>query len=145
MSSAPNANEVRDLVTRWFRALDRHDALERVLPMLENEQLTMTFPEGTLHGHDGFSDWYKTVTNKFFDETHELRSFFVEPGEDGTVQVNLVVNWKASMWAPPAPDSDRLDFDATQTWTVGRSPDGELRIRTYVVDDLHQLPGSASL
>jgi len=50
------------------------------------------------------------------------------------------------VWNPPEPTSKWLGFDAYQTWQVERSPEsGNALIKRYVVDNLAEMPGSASL
>lgn len=135
---------VRRLVKDWYDALDRHDPLEQVTGYLANDGLVMHFPEGTLRGHDGFASWYETVTHRFFDEIHELKSVEVKLTSPVHAEVIVVVNWQTKVWNPPAPRSSWLGFDAAQTWSVVLQ-DGAARIRTYTVDGLTPMPGSADL
>ena len=87
---------IRAFATDWYRALDRHDALEDVLPYLIDDGLEMVFPETTSRGHAGFADWYKAVTNRFFDEEHTVTAVIPENGGAETrVQVN--VNWQCKI------------------------------------------------
>jgi hypothetical protein len=137
--------EIEELADRWYKALDVHAPLEELLAMLEDDRLEMVFPEGTSRGHAGFTDWYERVTRIFFDEVHTLTK--VEPAIDGgKAEVDVVVNWQAKVWNPPAPKSEWLGFDAYQTWVVERSPEsGRPVIVRYVVDRLDPMEGSASL
>jgi ketosteroid isomerase-like protein len=137
--------DIRTTVAEWYRALDRHDELTEVLPYLVDDALEMRFPEATARGHAGFRDWYKAVTNRFFDEVHTLSSVdFTELAADRAT-VTVVVNWQARIWNPPAPRSQWLGFDAYQTWVLVPGPDGRPQVRTYIVDRLVPMPGSASL
>ncbi len=144
MSSQPlTETSIRAFAEEWYRALDRHDDLEDVLGYLVDDGLEMVFPEGTSRGHEGFTAWYKAVTNRFFDEEHKVTA--VVPaisGDRAEVQVN--VNWQAKIWNPPAATSTWLGFDADQTWVVVATEDGP-KIKTYIVNDLAPMPGSASL
>jgi ketosteroid isomerase-like protein len=135
---------VRQMVQDWYDALDRHDPLEQVAPFLASNGLTMKFPEATLRGHDDFAKWYDAVTNRFFDEVHELKQVEVRLASPVHADLLVIVNWQARIWDPPAPRSQWLGFDATQTWSVVLQ-DGTARIRTYSVDDLAPMPGSAPL
>ena len=136
---------IRSMVADWYRALDRHVDLTEALAYLADDSLEMRFPEGTSRGHDGFADWYKAVTNRFFDEVHTVTSVeFTELAEDRAA-VKVVVNWQATIWNPPAAKSQWLGFDAYQTWEVVPGPQGTPQIKTYVVDALEPMPGSASL
>jgi ketosteroid isomerase-like protein len=134
---------IRAVAEEWYRALDRHDLLEDVLPYLVDDGLEMVFPEGTSRGHEGFTDWYKAVTNRFFDEEHTVTAVIPNiTGDTAEVQVN--VNWQAKIWDPPTPTSSWLGFDADQTWVVVATEGGP-KIQRYVVNDLAPMPGSAAL
>lgn len=128
----------------WYQALDRHEGLDTIQRFLVHDELEMIFPETTTHGLSGFELWYGVVTNKFFDETHEVRSTEVVALSPEQAEITVIVNWRASKWEPPAPSSERLDFDASQTWSVVAGANGP-RIKRYVVDSFEPNPGSAAL
>lgn len=136
---------IRKFAVDWYVALDRHDPLEDVLPMLVDNGLEMRFPETTARGHDGFAKWYDVVINRFFDEEHEVTKVDATITGDSAL-VTVIVNWQAKIWDPPAAKSTWLGFDADQTWVVvpgdARS---DIKIRTYIVNALTPMPGSASL
>jgi len=137
---------IRAMVVDWYRALDRHLELGEALQYLVDDGLEMRFPETTSRGHAGFADWYKAVTNRFFDEVHTVTSTEVSNLTDTSADVKVVVNWQARIWNPPAPKSQWLGFDAYQTWEVVAGPVGTVpQIKTYIVDGLEPMPGSASL
>jgi hypothetical protein len=88
------------------------------------------------------------VYNLFFDEVHMLSRVEVQPGGTSAprVQVEVVVNWQARRWNPPAPRSRWIGFDAFQTWEMVRSPEtGTPMIARYVVNELRPMPGSPPL
>jgi hypothetical protein len=136
---------IRVLVTEWYRALDRHDELSEVLPYLLDDGLEMRFPEATAVGHAGFSDWYKSVTNRFFDEAHTVTSVDITALDERGATVSVVVNWQARIWNPPAAKSEWLGFDAYQSWQLVAAPGDTVKLKTYVVDRLEPMPGSTSL
>lgn len=137
---------VRDLVKTWYEALDRHDPVEQVLPYLVDEGLEMKFPEATLRSIEEFKGWYEAVTHRFFDEIHELVSVELTPLADGSGdEVKVVVNWQAHIWDRPEPHSKWLGFDAYQTWVVVSDEQGKPRVKTYSVDRLAPMAGSAAL
>jgi hypothetical protein len=136
---------IRTMVADWYSALDRHVELSEALTYLVNEGLEMRFPEVTSRGHDGFASWYKAVTNRFFDEVHTVTSVDFTSLTADRAQLEVVVNWQARIWNPPAPKSEWLGFDAYQTWEVVPGAEGQAQIRTYIVDRLEPMPGSASL
>ncbi len=136
---------VRAMVADWYVALDRHVDLDEALRYLVDDGLEMRFPEATARGHAGFADWYKAVTNRFFDEVHTVTSVEFTDLSETRATVKVVVNWQATIWNPPAPKSVWLGFDAYQTWEVVPGADGSPLIKTYTVDALQPMPGSASL
>lgn len=136
---------IRTMVADWYRALDRHVDLDEALRYLTDDGLEMRFPETTARGQAGFADWYKAVTNRFFDEVHTVSSVDITSIADDRADVKVVVNWQASIWNPPSPKSQWLGFDAFQTWELVAGPDGSAQIKTYIVDALKPMPGSASL
>ena len=139
--------EVKQLVDDWYLKLDVHAPMVEILPMLADEELEMQFPEATLHGHAEFEGWYQGVIRIFFDEVHTLKELDITLlDDDMQANVKLVVYWEASRWNPPAAKSDRLMFDAYQTWVVRRLPEsGKPVVVTYVVDKLEPMAGSAKL
>jgi len=138
-------DSIRTMVVEWYRALDRHDDLAVVLPYLVDEGLEMRFPEVTARGHSGFIDWYKAVTNRFFDEEHTVKTVDVTRLDATGADLKVVVNWQCKIWNPPAAASEFLGFDAFQTWELVVTPDGSTRLKTYIVDGMEPMPGSGSL
>lgn len=128
----------------WYQALDRHEDIETVQRFLVHDELEMIFPETTTHGLSGFEIWYGLVTNKFFDEVHDVRSTEIVTLTPEQAEITVKVHWLASKWEPPAPASERLDFHAVQTWQVVAGAHGP-RIKRYVVDEFEPNPGSATL
>ena len=142
MSDPLTKEEIVDLADRWYRALDVHAPVEELHTMMTDKGNDMEWPELPTHGHAEFTVWYEKVTRRFFDEVHTIKS--VEPTIDGDrADVKVVVNWKASVWEPPAPRSITLHMDAFQTWEVVRDPStGKALINRYVVDSFTEMPDS---
>jgi len=145
MAKPLSESEVADLVKIWYKKLDVHAPLVDFLPLLGADGLEMTFPEATLHGLAEFEGWYERVIRIFFDEVHQLKEVKINlQGE--SAEVNLIVEWQASVWNPPAPKSQRIVLDADQSWVVKRSSQsGEPVIVKYVVNALNYHEGSAKL
>ena len=144
VAEALTHEEIQDLADRWYKALDVHAPVAELHAMMTDEGNDMEWPELPTHGHDEFTVWYEKVTRRFFDEVHTIKS--VEPtiDEDGKrADVKVVVNWKASVWEPPAPKSITIHMDAYQTWEVVRDPATVAAlINKYVVDSFTELPDS---
>lgn len=138
-------SSLRTLAHDWYAALDRHAPVYEATEFLLDEGLEMRFPETTVRGHAGFADWYSVVTNRFFDEKHSVTEVTSE-GTGDEISVEVVVNWQARIWNPPAASSEWLGFDAYQTWVVVPDPEGNgPKIKTYIVDKLVPMAGSAPL
>ncbi len=137
--------KVRQMVEKWYQLLDVHAPEAELLPLLSESGLEMKLPEGPVNGLDGFGGWYQTVTHAFFDEKHVLKEVNVTLSDD-RADVEIVVDWQAKRWRPPAAKSEALDFIAAQRWVVVPSTTkGEPVILTYIVDSLTPLPGSVPL
>jgi len=140
-----NENEIKQFVDDWYLKLDVHATTEEVLPLLIGETLEMQLPETTLHGLNEFRTWYDRIIHTFFDEVHTLQTLEITTTAD-RADVGLVVRWEASRWNAPAPQSERLAFDAAQRWVIKRSPSTQKpAIATYIVDSLTPLPGFPNL
>lgn len=136
---------IQKLADDWYAALDRHVPLHEALDFLVDKGLEMHFPEGVMREHSGFAKWYDTVTNRFFDERHTVTKVDANIN-GGDASVDVMVNWQARIWNPPAAESEWLGFDADQTWVVVPDPNGPgAKIKTYTVNALNPMPGSASL
>jgi hypothetical protein len=138
--------EIAELARAWYRKLDVHAPTPELTALLNPNGLEMIFPEATLAGIDKFIDWYEGVIRVFFDETHRVISVDVGKPEGDRYCVKVVVEWKASRWKAPAPNSERIECDAYQTWVVTPSgPGGGPQIVSYKVDELRLHPNSAKL
>jgi hypothetical protein len=138
--------EVKQFVDKvYIELFDTHAPIEEFFSSLDDDDLEMRFPEETVHGHEGFRRWYERIINTFFDEVHTVKEVEVSiEGDRATVQV--LVNWQAHTWTPPAAKSQWLGFDAGQTWVVKRSPaTGQPMIVTYIVNTFDPMQGSSSL
>lgn len=122
-------------VRKWFHLITDHASVERLLAMLETEDLEMKFPEQTLVDTEDFKQWYQEVTNQFFDQVHDIKNIEVELDND-TAYLTILVNWRAHTWDPPDAYSNYIDSDAVQTWQIVKNEAGELKIKKYIVEAL---------
>ena len=145
MTESLTESEVKEMVVDWYRKLDIHAPMVDVLPFLAEEGLEMKFPEATLNSLADFEGWYQRVIRIFFDEVHEVKEITVGINGD-KANVQVVVEWQASVWNPPEANSTRIILDADQTWVVKRSPNtGRPVISAYIVNALNYHSGSAKL
>ncbi len=91
--------------------------------MLSGDGLEMQFPEKTLRNYGEFKEWYEGVTGVFFDQVHDVKLLGIDLAGDKAT-VNLIVNWQARTWKPPAPKSEWQGSNVHQKWTVTRDPKG---------------------
>lgn len=144
-AQALSREEIEAFVVEWYHKLDIHAPTEDLLPLVAAEGLEMQFPEGLIKGAEGFRRWYDGVIRIFFDEQHTVTRVDIS-WQAGRALVDVVVNWQARRWRPPAPRSEWLGFDADQQWEMIRSPSsGRPVIRRYVVKELKPMPGSTPL
>jgi hypothetical protein len=132
--------EVQELVYTWFRKLTIKVPVDELLALLSPQGLEMAFPESTLRNHADFRVWYEAVTHTFFDQVHDVKMLAVEL-ENDQATVNLIVNWQASTWEPPAGYSKREGFYVHQNWTVVRDDaTGKPVIARYRVGAFDPMP-----
>ncbi|MBK9443575.1 MAG: hypothetical protein IPN53_20720 [Comamonadaceae bacterium] len=146
MTSNLTESEINELAAVWYRKLDVHAPLVDVLPYVSDDGLEMKFPEATLYTLAEFEGWYQKVIRIFFDEVHTIKEVKIIQRGDDSATVHVIVEWQASVWAPPAAKSARIVLDADQTWIVKRSQKtGGAVISTYIVNGLSYHEGSATL
>jgi hypothetical protein len=146
--------EIDAFVSEWYHKLDVHAPSSELLPMVaeqcfilqvKEECLEMQFPEEGINGAESFKRWYAGVIQLFFDELHTITRVTITWQEDRAL-VDVVVNWQARRWHPPAPRSEWIGFDAFQQWEMIRSPASHQPvILKYIVNELRPMPGSRPL
>ncbi len=135
--------EIWAFASAWYQLLDIHAPLDSFEPLLSGN-VKLVFPEATVEGFSGYSDWYQKVISIFFDEVHTLKvADIIEQSADHCT-VHVVVNWKASVWNAPQATSTRLMMDADQTWKISRV-NGSLQVTEYIVNHMNYEPGSCKL
>ena len=136
--------EIEAFVADWYRKLDIHAPAEELISMVA-DQVEMQFPEGTVRGVEEFRAWYEGVIRLFFDELHTVTRVGIA-WRDDRYRLDVVVNWQARRWNPPAPRSEWIGFDAYQRWEMIPSPtSGRPVVVRYIVDELRAMPGSPPL
>ena len=137
--------EIEAFVADWYRKLDIHAPPEQLVPLVTSG-VEMQFPEGMVCGAEEFRSWYEGVIRLFFDELHIVTRTGLS-WREGRYLLDVVVNWQARRWNPPAPRSEWIGFDAYQRWELTRAPGSgrRLAIARYIVDELRPMPGSKPL
>jgi hypothetical protein len=136
--------EIEAFVADWYRKLDIHAPSEELVSMVA-DQVEMQFPEGVVRGAEAFRTWYEGVIRLFFDELHTVTHVGIA-WQDDRCLLDVVVNWQARRWRPPAPRSEWIGFDAYQRWEMIALPaSGRPVVVRYIVDELRPMPGSPPL
>lgn len=135
---------IEAFVADWYRKLDIHAPAEELVSLVV-DGVEMQFPEGAIRGVEEFQTWYEGVIRLFFDELHAVTHVGIAWRDDRYL-LDVVVNWQARRWRPPAPRSEWIGFDAFQRWEVIASPaSGQPVVVRYIVDELQPMPGSPPL
>lgn len=136
--------EIEAFVADWYHQLDIHAPAEQLVALVA-DQVEMQFPEGAVRGAEAFRTWYEGVIRLFFDELHTVTHVGIS-WQDDRCLLDVVVNWQARRWRPPAPRSEWIGFDAYQRWEMIASPvSGRPVVVRYIVDELRPMPGSPPL
>ena len=90
---ALSQDESRQFIDEWFLKLDVHAPVDEVLSLIADNELVMKVPETTIHGHEGFKQWYSVVTSKFFDEVHSIKALRITPQEQ-IAKVEMILLWE---------------------------------------------------
>lgn len=141
MAAPLSSWEVKELVYTWFKKLTDKAPADQMVAMLSGDSLEMKFPDDTLRNHAEFRTWLKKVTGIFFDQVHDV--LFLDVRLDGLqAEVNLVVNWQARTWVPPAAYSELTGFNVHQHWVVTRDrASGRAVISVYHVGAFDNMKG----
>lgn len=134
----------RQFVQDWYAARDRHAPVETQLDFLARNGLVLRFPEMTVRSHDDFRTWYSDITARFFDEVHDVQKVDVTLTSPVHADLSTLVRWQARVREPGTARRHWLAFDTSVTCSLVLQ-DGAVRIRTYGIDDMAPMPGSALL
>ncbi|HKI19571.1 MAG TPA: hypothetical protein VKA15_16920 [Isosphaeraceae bacterium] len=93
--AAPTKKQIDEFVAAWFRALDFHVPIEEAAAFLADRDLHVQFPDADITDFASFKEWYDRVTNRFFDENHNIQSVQADISGDQAV-LDIVVGWQAS-------------------------------------------------
>ena len=113
-------------VRGWFALFDRRAPVDAYLARLVDDGLQMFYPpDGRIHGKDDFAAWLASAYDAFPKTQHTPKTIEITETTDDTAQLRVVVNWQADSRAADGAPSDHMNLDATQSWTLCRTPDGD--------------------
>ena len=137
--------DVRKLAENWFSKLDIHAPVEDYFPLFafEEEGFIMQFPNTSVQSLDQFRQWYDAALHLFFDEVHAVKELSIKDYLN-YAEVTAIIHWEASMWKPPAANSERIVLDAHHTWVITQEPNTHKpRFKNYIVHSFDFAEGSA--
>jgi hypothetical protein len=126
--------EIKTLIYTWFKNLTEHAPVEELLALVSLEDdLLIEFPDNPIKNEVQFRNWYKVVTNLFFDEQHVIQMLDISLSGNMAI-VKIIVNWQAKTWNAPSPYSNWEGYNVHQDWVVKKdSVTGKALILKYKV------------
>lgn len=133
-----NKIEIIKFVLEWFNLINNHEPIEKLIDKLDANGFELKFPEKTITNIDEFQNWYNTVTNKYFDQVHNVKNIDIEISEEKT-DIILTLNWEARSWEPQSPYSNYLNCDVVQSWVLVKDyKKNKPAIKKYIVNYLKE-------
>ena len=126
-----NVNEVKTFVYSWFALLDRQVAEISLVKFLDEDNLTMEFPEMTVNNPDDFSEWYLGVQEAIKSNVHDVRQVDVTPQGNGQFDVTVEVNWQAQ-----TREDEAIEQAYQQQWKIITDRNRRLLIQEYLVEEV---------
>lgn len=120
-----------EFVQQWFDLLSAHEPVEKLLPLVSEQDLEMIFPMDVLRNHEDFRRWYKTIGEDNRDQSHTVERLETRRQGD-TVNIDLTVLWQTTQTS----DNVAHRFRVRQQWRLRELPDGRLVIVSYQVGEL---------
>jgi len=128
--------ELLSFVRAWFRLINDHAPKEKLLALLADDGFELRFPEIRLTNKTEFNDWYREITQQYFDQNHHVKQITIIDASATGTQLGVWVNWQAKSWTAPAAYSMSQDYDAFQRWQLVADGTGMPRIKRYIVEQL---------
>jgi hypothetical protein len=139
-TATPNANDVARFVYTWFTLFEHRARAESLMAYLSDaDELSLTFPGGTLRTREAFADWYRELMANTAWNFHELSRLTIQPTATGFT-IGFDVDWHGglcdgSQW-PSNLAGGQFRFAIHQDWRVAVRPgvaaDNPFAIETIV-------------
>jgi len=128
MAYAPNENDIKSFVYRWFSWLDHQVADFLFIYHLSKDDLVMKLPEGLLRSQDDFKIWYAAQKGQIKSNTYEVGEIKVSFLPKDRFKVDFPVRWKAKTYK-----GESLDVKFKESWILSLAESGRLNINRYTV------------
>jgi hypothetical protein len=125
---APNENDVKSFVYRWFSWLDHQVADFLFAYHLSKDDLLMKLPEGVLHNEADFKVWYQAQKDKIKSNSYEVGDIKVSFLPKDRFKVDFPVRWKAKTYK-----GESLDVKFKESWILSLAGSGRFNINRYTV------------
>ena len=120
-------NTIETFVKEWFAKFDALVDESQFLPYLSKDA-KMVFPEGTVIGHDGFSQWYNTIKQTIKpNNTHTISNLKITSKTLNLYTIELDVYLKAELL-----DGTPFELSAHEIWSLEIINEHPI-IHTYLV------------
>lgn len=142
------ADEVRELGTRFYEIIDKHEPIDNFIDVLdvENTDYKIILPGVELNDRASTESWYNRMIGGYFNGSHKIYSVDIKTSNEETAEVKIVLIWSASTWNPPSPKSQNVNILTYTTWTVEKVSEGGisgLKVLAYKIDRLDFAPGTS--
>lgn len=137
-----NKIEIFEFILEWFSLINNHEPVRKLTDKLNADDFELKFPEKTITNTEEFCDWYNTVTNKYFDQVHNVKNIDIEISEE-KADIILMLNWEARSWEPTNPYSCYTNCEIIQSWILVKDPSkNKPAIKKYIVNYLKEQKGA---
>ncbi|GHA49932.1 nuclear transport factor 2 family protein [Photobacterium aphoticum] len=131
---------IRQFVSHWFGSFDRLTEESGYFTPYLADDVVITMPEGTFHGHDGFRDWYAIALSLFKSDCHhQLEQVEVQPAATApsagrtAYEVTMRIRLQAQTHSTSPMGGEPADFSLNETWRVSVNEAGNVLIHEYHV------------
>lgn len=125
---APNENDIKSFVYRWFSWLDHQVAEFLFIYHLSKDDLVMKLPEGLLRSQDDFKKWYAAQKGHIKSNSYEVGEIKVSFLPKERFKVDFPVRWKAKTY-----QGKSMDVRFRESWILSLAGSGRLNINRYTV------------
>lgn len=125
---------IKRFVKEWFERFDRlPDETDAFVNNL-SEDLTLTMPEGTFHGHQGFLDWYRIAKQTFKPDCQHIVEQVTISQENDQWKAELRIRLIAESYPDSSLKGEAVNMLVNEYWTIRFDDHQTLKIEDYLVE-----------
>ncbi len=119
--------ELSALVHEWFAWFDRKADVDLFLSHLADSELSIEFPEQTIHSQLDFSIWYHKLEELIDYQHSHILNMHIEKVAEETYGIDIALKWNAVSYR-----KEILERFGKQHWDVKATPEGVWKIHKIV-------------